>query len=91
MKQKSNQPLEPYSLGNEHSFINRYKVSLNNILYQINIGVDGDSWCALIGSNVQDGIAGFGYSIHEALHNLADNIYKAEQKHTCAAHDISVE
>jgi len=36
----------------------------------IEISLDGDLWCALVGPNIQAGIAGFGDSPLEALENL---------------------
>lgn len=32
---------------------------------------DGDQMCALIGTNIQEGIAGFGYTVGDALRDLA--------------------
>lgn len=29
--------------------------------------IDGNQWCALLGENLQDGVAGFGGSPHEAM------------------------
>lgn len=29
--------------------------------------IDGDKWCCLYGENIQDGVAGFGDSPHEAM------------------------
>lgn len=31
-----------------------------------NLSIDGDKWCALLGENLQDGVAGFGSSPDEA-------------------------
>jgi len=31
---------------------------------------DGNQWCALIGNNLQDGVAGFGSTQSEAMHDL---------------------
>lgn len=41
---------------------------------QIQLFVDGDMWCALIGPNLQEGIAGFGPTRAEALVDLAKAI-----------------
>lgn len=38
------------------------------VLYRPRISIDGNKWCALYGDNVQDGVAGFGDSPHEAMH-----------------------
>lgn len=39
---------------------------------EITVQQDGDQWCALTGPNLQDGVAGFSYSIPMALRELAD-------------------
>lgn len=36
----------------------------------IAIQLDGNAWCALIGDNLQEGVAGFGGTPREALQNL---------------------
>lgn len=38
--------------------------------------IDGDSWCALYGENLQEGIAGFGDSPNEALKDFENNLIK---------------
>ena len=38
----------------------------------VRIFVDGNQFCALIGDNIQEGCAGFGKTIPEALRALAD-------------------
>jgi len=38
---------------------------------------DGNMWCAVCGENLQEGIAGFGYTIEEALDNF-DKEYAAQ-------------
>lgn len=64
---ESNQALENISLQS-------IKENLNNIIYQVSIAKDGDLWCALIGSDLQEGISGFGETVREALRDLADKI-----------------
>ncbi len=32
--------------------------------------IDGDMWCALYGENLQNGVAGFGHSPHEAANDF---------------------
>lgn len=54
--------------------IKNHKLGVTNIIYQVSIAKDGNLWCALIGKNLQDGVVGFGASIQEALHDLANNI-----------------
>ena len=41
---------------------------------EIIISLDGDLWCAQIGENLQDGLAGFGHSPVRAIRELADEI-----------------
>jgi hypothetical protein len=64
-----NAPLKPIKKN-----LSSYKLGLNNIIYQVSLAKDGNSWCALIGHNLQDGICGFGDTAQEALHNLANKI-----------------
>lgn len=40
---------------------------------QITIQIDGDMWCALLGENLQEGVAGFGDTPQEALEKLISN------------------
>lgn len=40
----------------------------------ISVYVDGDSWCALIGNDIQEGLCGFGDTPAEALHELANEV-----------------
>lgn len=47
------------------------KLGLRDIEYQVFIAKDGNMWCALIGINLQEGVAGFGKTIANALKNLA--------------------
>ena len=35
---------------------------------------DGNSWCILVGEDLQSGIAGLGYSLNEALSNFLKNV-----------------
>jgi len=50
--------------------IEKYKQSSNDS-YIINVTKDGNQWCALLGNDLQDGIAGFGEHIHKAVEELA--------------------
>lgn len=36
---------------------------------------DGDKWCVLYGDNIQDGVAGFGDTPHEAVIDWENNWY----------------
>lgn len=39
-------------------------------VYRPAISIDGNQWCALFGANLQDGVAGFGDSPAEAMHDF---------------------
>ena len=52
--------------------------SLNE--FNIRVCLDGTAWCALIGSNLQEGISGWGDSPSEALMCLSFKLYKMEKK-----------
>ena len=41
-----------------------------SVLFRPTISLDGDSWCALYGANLQDGVAGFGKSPSEAMYEF---------------------
>ena len=43
-------------------------------LMMVDVFVDGDKWCALLGDNLQEGLAGFGDTPSEALRDLANQI-----------------
>jgi len=36
----------------------------------VEISLDGDLWCALVGANIQEGVAGFGNTPLDALRDL---------------------
>ena len=38
----------------------------------VEISLDGDTWCALVGVNIQDGVVGFGDTPLEALESLCN-------------------
>lgn len=40
----------------------------------VRVFLDGDSWCALVGPDLQDGVAGFGVTPAHALTDLAENL-----------------
>jgi hypothetical protein len=54
--------------------LDNYKLGLSNAEYQILVGKDGNSWCALMGSNLQEGVAGFGSTVKDALLDLANKL-----------------
>jgi len=41
----------------------------------IELSFDGDQFCALIGANIQEGVAGFGDSPIDALENLCHELH----------------
>ena len=43
-------------------------------ILEVAISLDGDRWCALIGENLQEGLAGFGESPVQAIRALANEI-----------------
>ena len=44
-----------------------YEMARPSVLYRPVLSLDGDQWCALYGSNLQAGVAGFGKSPREAM------------------------
>jgi hypothetical protein len=38
-----------------------------SVLFKPTLGADGDMWCALLGDNLQEGVAGFGATPAEAM------------------------
>lgn len=38
----------------------------------INLSLDGDQYCALVGQNIQDGHAGFGTTPNDAVRDLVN-------------------
>ena len=41
-------------------------------ILEIKISLDGDKWCALVGENLQEGVAGFGDTPTAAIRALCD-------------------
>lgn len=50
-----------------------YEMTRPSVLFKPTIYIDGNMWCTLYGSNLQDGIAGFGKTPHEAFANFDSN------------------
>lgn len=48
-----------------------------SVMFRPKIYIDGNSWCALYGENLQDGIAGFGNSPANAMLDFDRNWYKS--------------
>ena len=46
-------------------------------MIEISLCMDGNKWSALVGSNLQEGICGFGDTQSEALEELALNMRRA--------------
>jgi hypothetical protein len=46
------------------------------VLFKPTLLRDGDKWCALLGENLQEGIAGFGDTVAEAMTNFDQAFYK---------------
>ena len=42
-------------------------------VYRPRLFMDGDQWCALYGDNLQDGVAGFGKTPADAMHDFNKN------------------
>lgn len=59
------------------SYVERLKLGISTIEYQVQIGRDGNKWVALLGPDLQQGIAGFGDTIGESLINLGLAIDKS--------------
>ncbi len=57
-----------------------------NDLLNIRVFKDGDTWCALRGKDLQEGVGGFGSTVFNAIHNLAKNI-KYNEHLDCASYD----
>lgn len=47
-----------------------YEMRRPSVLFRPTISLDGNKWCALYGSNLQDGVAGFGDTPAEAMTNF---------------------
>jgi len=46
-----------------------------SVMMRPSITIDGDQWCALYGSDLQNGIAGFGDTVDEAMTAFDKNWY----------------
>jgi hypothetical protein len=46
------------------------------VLFKPALLQDGDMWCVLLGENLQEGIAGFGATVAEAMTNFDQAFYK---------------
>ncbi len=44
-------------------------------LLEVKIYLDGDQWCAMVGEDIQSGVAGFGDTPLQALIEMVDSFY----------------
>ena len=64
----------------------KYQIESERLTYilfatlQAKIFIDGNQWCALYGDNLQDGVAGFGNSPHDAVVAF-NNAWSANLEH----------
>jgi hypothetical protein len=61
-------------LSSNQKSLNQFRIGISNIEYQILIGKDGDVWCALLGTDIQEGYSGFGHTVKDALFDLANKL-----------------
>jgi hypothetical protein len=47
-----------------------------SVLFKPTLGADGDMWCALLGDNLQEGVAGFGETPSQAMAAFDQAFYK---------------
>lgn len=52
------------------------EIARPSILYRPTVAPDGDKWCALYGSNLMEGVAGFGDTPDEAMRDFDQNWWK---------------
>jgi len=50
-----------------------YEHQRPSVLFRPVLTIDGNQWCALYGDNLQDGVAGFGDSPANAMHDFDKN------------------
>lgn len=58
---------------------------------KISIQKDGNQWCVLWGEDLQNGIAGFGDTINDAMKDLAKAIIKEKKKQIINCNDCLLE
>lgn len=59
-----------------------------SVLFRPAISMDGNMWCALYGDNLQDGVAGFGASVAEAMADFDKN-WNSDQAHKIKTEEIN--
>ena len=74
--------LECFSMGNLHAIIQQefvaaaYEMQRPSVLFKPEISLDGNMYCALYGTNLMEGCAGFGETIDAATRNFDENWWK---------------
>lgn len=53
-----------------------YEYERPSTVHKPRLFIDGNQWCALLGENLQDGVAGFGDSPHDAMNDFDNNWHK---------------
>jgi len=53
-----------------------YEHTRPSIMFKPALSIDNGHWCALYGDNLQDGVAGFGDSPHQAMLDFDSNWHK---------------
>lgn len=53
-----------------------YTMARPSIVYKPKLFIDGNQWCALLGDNLQEGVAGFGKSPEKAMSDFDKNFAK---------------
>ena len=53
-----------------------YEMQRPSVIHKPKISLDGNEYCALLGDNLQEGIAGFGESPAKAFTDFDKNFYK---------------
>lgn len=66
----------------KHLDILRQEMLRPSVLYQqsLQVSIDGDMYCVLMGQNLQEGVAGFGETLLKALHDFDVNMEKSLRK-----------
>jgi hypothetical protein len=59
---------------NTFRLLDKYRLPTSNTQYLIYVGLDGESWYAMLGNDLEDGHCGFGNTIPEALTDLSNQL-----------------
>lgn len=60
----------------EQFYATAMEMARPSVLFKPTLGADGDMWCALLGENLQEGVAGFGKTPAEAMLAFDTAFYK---------------